>query len=327
MCKVALHRRSIFKRTASITRLLMLATLFCCCAWPHALNATLIVVLRHNNDLYVASDSVLSRNRQKISEKHIKCFPASETSCVAISGYGGGDGTVQTTSNRLTFDLHFPQKLEGIAAEEYAKDQLFSESATNILDHFSSVYKSLMVLFETNGYDMRKIPDETDIYFFGYDSVADAFYQLTARFPPVAPYNFDLEKEPLPGSSIGFFGESRFLAALMRGDDPRVKALQTKALSDGLNPSPSTNENMQEKAISAAILNLYALHIRYARSYNYNDGMVGPPYAIYRISTNSVTRIYYGNGFPTSDESLTNFLLCAVVAVLIVSVIIFALRS
>jgi hypothetical protein len=315
------------KSDLKFKELITVVTLFWCGALPQKVNATLIIALRRNDYLYVASDSVLSRDGQKIQDKYIKCFPASETSCVGISGNGGADGTIQTTSNRFTFDLHFPQKLEAIAAEEYAKHQLSSDSATNILNRFSLVHKSLISILETNDYYTNHERLETDIYFFGYDISAAAFYKSTARFPPFAPYTFNFRKESFPDSSISFIGEYGFLTGLMRGDDPRIKSLKSKALIAALSPSASADKDMQAKMISRAILQLYALHTKYTKRYNYDDGLVGPPYVIYRISTNDVTRIYYGNGLTTSDENVLGIVVCVIVFVLIAGIIVYALRD
>jgi len=309
------------------TNLLKLVTLLWCCALPQSLNATLIIAVRHNDDLYIASDSVLSHLHQKSAEKYMKCFPASKTSCVAISGFGGADGTIVTTSNQVTFDLRFPQKLEQIATEESPRYQFFSDSVTNILNRFAPVYKSFMDLVETNSYTNHEQFDETDIYFIGYDTTTATFCQSTARFPPIAPYTFTLEKVLIPKSSIRFLGEYGFLSALMRGDDARLKPLKSEALIAALSPPPSADKELQARTICGAILQLYALHIKYSKQYKYDPGLVGPPYVIYRVSTNNATRIYYGNGSATSDETVVDILLCLTVVLLIVGIIIFALRS
>ena len=308
-------------------RLLIVTMLFWCSALPQSLNATLIMAIRQNDALYVASDSVLSRTRQRVADKYLKCFPTGETCCVAISGFGGGDGTIETTSNRITFDQRFPQQLDRLGTEEYAKHQLFSDSVTNILNRFQVVYRSFMNLIETNSITNHEPFDETDIYFIGYDTKAATFYQTKARFLPLAPYPFTLDQIRVPESSVSFFGEYRFLSALMRGDDPRIKHLKSEALLQELSPPSSATKDQQAKSICRAILQMYALHTKYSKQYKYDDGFVGPPHIIYRIDTNSVTRIYYGSGSTTSDEDVVAILLCLIVIVLIVSVVVFALHQ
>jgi hypothetical protein len=324
---VILLNRQVTHRIARATRILTLVTVLGCLALPQALNATLIIVLRHNDDLYVASDSMLSHLHLKNSGKYLKCFPASKTSCVAISGFGGADGTIGTTSNQIVFDLRFPQKLDQIATEEYAHHQLFSDSVTNILNRFTPVYKSLMELIATNSVTNHERFDDTDIYFAGYDSSSASFCQITARFLPLPPHDFVLEKIAIPASSISFFGEYGFLSALMRGNDPRLKPLKTEALAAALSPPPSANNDLQAKTISGAILQLYALHTKYSKLYNYDDGLVGPPYVIYQVSTNSVTRVYYGSGLATQDETFLCILLFLIVLFLIIGVIGYAFRA
>src|ERR1700722_18279501 len=222
-------------------QLLMLTILLWCSELPQSLNATLIIAIRQNDALYVASDSLLSHAGEKTSQKYMKCFPAWQTGCVAISGFSGADGDITTTSNRITFDLRFPQQLDRIATQEFDKHQVFHDSATNILDRFEPVYKSFMKLVETNSVTNHERFDETDIYFFGYDPADATFCHSTARFTPVAPYTFTLEKASIPESTISFEGEYGFLTALMRGNDPRIKPLKPKALVAGLSP-PSFSE-------------------------------------------------------------------------------------
>jgi hypothetical protein len=318
--------RGTGRRTAN---LLTLLGLLLCLSWPQTLNATLIIILRHNDDLYVASDSVLSYARQKKSEKYTKCFPASKTGCVAISGYGGANGTIETTSNQIVFDSRFPQKLDEMAKEEQAKHELFSDSVTNILNRFAPVYKSLMELQLSiaNNATNRERFDDTDIYFVGYDSSSTSFCQITARFPPLPPHNFVLERLAIPTSSIHFIGEYGFLSALMRGDDPRLKPLKSAALLRGLSPLPVVSSDLQAKTISDAILQLYGLHTKYSKRYNYDDGLVGPPYVIYRVSTNEVTRVYYGNGLATPDEEFLGILIFLIVLCVIIGAPIFAFRA
>lgn len=315
------------KRNGTTHRLSTIILLFWFFVLSPSSNATLIIVVRQNDALYVASDSALSRARQKKADKYLKCFPAGETCCVAISGFAGADGTIETTSNRMTFDLRFPQQLERIGAEEYARHELFSDSVTNILNRFQPVYRSFINLIETNSITNHEPFDETDIYIIGYDTAAAEFCEAKARFRPIAPYTFTFGKVSIPASNVAFKGEYGFLGALMRGDDPRLKPLKSKALMSALSPPSSATKDVQAKTICGGILQLYALHTKYAKRYNYDDGLVGPPYVIYRIGTNNVTRIYFGNGSTNSDKSVVDILLCLIVIVLIVGVIIFSLRG
>jgi hypothetical protein len=294
---------------------------------PQSSNATLIIVLRHKDHIYVASDSVLSRARKKSAEEYIKCFPASDTSCVAISGFGGADGTISTISNQITFDLRFPQTLDRIASEEYAKHLPFTHNLTNILDSFSSTYRSLMSIVETNGYTNHEQFDETDIYYIGYDPESARFSKFTARFSPNAPHSFDLRTDSIPESTINFMGEYGFLLALMWGNDSRLKQLKSETLTKALSPPLTADTDLEAKTICGGILQLYALHTKYSKHFEYDDGLVGPPYVVYRVTTNSVTRIYYGRGLVNDDERVLGVLLCAIMIVLLVGILIFVLKA
>jgi hypothetical protein len=306
---------------------LLLVSLFCCCALSQSLNATLLIALRDNDVLYVASDGLISVTGQNRSWKYLKCFPASKTGCVAITGYGGANGSITTTSNQLSFTHDFPPILDKIATEEFAKQESFSRSLTNTLSRFAIEYKSLMELLETNTYLAQQQFDDTDIYFMGYDPTTATFYNSEAHFHPIAPYKFDLNTVSIPASTITFKGEFAFLSALMRGDDPRLKALRSEAFDTAFPPDSSAGDGLQAKAISDRILRLFALHTEYSKRYNYDHGLVGPPYVVYRISTNDVKRVYYGNGFATSDEKFVNILIILIVLLVIVGVIILGYRA
>ncbi len=184
-----------------------------------------------------------------------------------------------------------------------------------------------MELLEANNLLAQQRFDDTDIYFIGYDTTTSAFCNSEARFHPIAPYTFDLKTVSIPESSINFRGEFAFLSALMQGDDPRLKALKSEAFSTQYLPGSSAGDDLQAKAISDRILRLYALHTEYSKRYKYDDGLVGPPYVVYRINTNDVKSVYYGSGFATSDEKFVDILIFLIVLFVIIGVSIFAYRT
>jgi hypothetical protein len=44
---------------------------------------------------------------------------------------------------------------------------------------------------------------------------------------------------------------------------------------------------------------MYHLHKKYSKAYGYGEGLIGPPYVIYKITPTNTTQIYYGNGRTT----------------------------
>jgi hypothetical protein len=312
---------------AKTTKIIALVAMFAFVVLPRSINATLLIVLRHNNNLYVASDSVLSDLHGKKPEKYLKCFPASETSCVCISGFGGASGTICTTSNHISFDFRFPQQLQQIARQEFARHRPFSENVTNILNHFEFIYRSLMDLLVTNNVTNVESLDKTDVYFIGYDTSSRSFCQISSHFRPLSPYGVVLERVPIPMSSMGFMGEYGFLSALIRNDDPRLKALRTKALGAALSPPLSIKPELETKAVCGGILQLYALHNKYSKLFNYDAGLVGPPYVIYKISTNNVICAYYGSSLAKPDEIFLFILISFVVLFVVVAAIKIAFQT
>jgi len=113
----------------------------------------------------------------------------------------------------------------------------------------------------------------------------------------------------------------------MRDDDPRIKSLMSEGLARALSPPPSADTELQVKTTCDSILRLYDLHTKYSKLYKYDDGLVGPPYVVYRISTTNATRVFYGHGLATSDEEFLGVLIFLIVLILIVGVLIFAFQA
>src|SRR5271166_4167783 len=131
MSRICPNRRGA-KRKEWTTYMFVATTLLYSLAFPQKMLATLIIAVRHNDEMCLASDSLLSNQHQQPSGKYIKCFQSSDTSCVAISGFGGADITIGTNSYPTTINVRFPQELEQIASEESAKHLPFLQSASNV---------------------------------------------------------------------------------------------------------------------------------------------------------------------------------------------------
>jgi hypothetical protein len=81
------------RRREAARYMLMSIILLCSFVFPTPSNGTLIMFMRHKNEIYMASDGVAFASAEELALKHVKCFPTCDGGCVALAGYSGGQYT------------------------------------------------------------------------------------------------------------------------------------------------------------------------------------------------------------------------------------------
>jgi len=285
------------------------------------------MVVHHNGqEIYMASDGVVSSDTDdRLSKKHIKCFPTSDTSCVGLAGFSGLDFAATTRQPAIRSDLLL--ELEQMSSEQVASRKPFLESVTNITTRFLSSYNSLMQLKDSHVKNTRTEAGPTVLEFIGYDPHTATYMDATTRFWPTNSTEANLHIDSISPSYFSLIGTQDFLMATLSGKYANLKSLMPEELRQRLGNIAASDKPLDTPTVDATVLQLFAFHRKYAKQYGYPDGNVGPPYVIYRISTTNVTRIYFGGGNMGSDETVVGIIVVAIVLILIVGPLILALKE
>jgi hypothetical protein len=214
-----------------------------------------------------------------------------------------------------------------MSSEQVSLRKPFLESVTNITTSFLYSYNSLMQLKDSRVQNARTNAGPTVLDFMGYDSHSATYIHASARFWPTNSTEASLHIDTFSPSDVYFIGAHDFLLATLSGTNAILNSVMPAELRHRLGDITASDKPLDTPTVDATLLQLFAFHRKYAKQYGYPDGNVGPPYVIYRISTTNVTQIYYGGGTTGSDEMAVGIVVGAMVLMLVIGIVIFALKG
>jgi hypothetical protein len=319
--------RQRLRKQARPALLCLAITLLLFFAFPEASIATLIIAMRHNDDIYVASDGMLTIGQGtsvQVSSTNAKCFRISDTCCVALANFAGFESASGNEPNSEMGSISLYDELQRISSQEYERHESLTQSGVNVLYQFKDWYGKCVALGMRNEMPNEK-QVETSLLFVGYDPELNGFVERLDQFLPSAHNGFQVRltnNNSIPKGYMRLLGESSFLSNILGNfiveHDPKLTALLPEEVRLSVSNLMCTEKQLDTPVVIDAILRLYALDRRYAKQYFPQEGHVGPPYLIYQITKTNVTRIYSGDGNVTFDHSILIFVVGLIAFILII---------
>lgn len=252
--------------------------------------ATLVISIYNNNAVYLASDSLLSPCDDRLKKINgPKIFMVSTNFCVAMSGLFGIPEKPRTNQPSGLFVLS--GELKSFCDEEYSQPKPLKNKVMSIGDHFDEADQAYLEKMKSEGISLLPEDQGTRLYFVGYDSSRTNFVGLTSV------YGIDIPDKVVFIRGVNHFGppitemgESKFINAVVSSNDPRFKDVRSKipkTFNEALYELPISEEDMTN-----LILQLFQLHKKYAASFYSDEGNIGEPYVIYKITKEGVKRVH-----------------------------------
>lgn len=266
----------------AITTLLVLS--------PHS-EASLVISIYNNNAVYLASDSLLTPGLDESKKINgPKIFMVSTNFCVTMTGLFGNPitNTNHTPSGLFTLS----DKLKGFCDEEYPQAKPLGAKIMAICDNFQTAHKNYLEKLKSAGVSLSPDHQETVLYFAGYDSLQTNFagvqYVFGTNMTSQGMFERGANNFEAP---IAIFGEADFLSAIdSTNNDLRLKEIRSKLPDTFMQMWDETP--LSEKEMTDLILQLFQLHKTYAASFIRDEGNIGEPYVIYKITKDRVGRIH-----------------------------------
>jgi hypothetical protein len=136
--------------------------------------ASLVIMLYHNETMYLASDSIATfySNGQPVSSVR-KIFKFSDNCCASITGFAAYE--ITNDSGNIIISMHLVKSLENACAEETTNSASLNQKmvsiATQLNDDFYSFSNRAAVLTGTAEHH-----EPTQLQFVGYDAEKNCFF-------------------------------------------------------------------------------------------------------------------------------------------------------
>jgi hypothetical protein len=261
------------------------AVLGLCVLFWRSASATLIVAVYNHGALYIAGDSLWTTTRGgRGGLSADKIFQVSDTCLACISGdcefqskatgsnvFSLRDGLLQVCKEASTNGLPMPINVGRIA---------------EVMSNSFIVFRSL-VAQATPSYAPC-----TDLSFGGYDALSGRFFFITTRFSTKGAATDTNYWSPASNNAPVQFivlGEGNFLTQLfMNRTNAELEKLRTPAFKE-VWPNVVADNQLEQNKMAESILDLFRLHKKRAARFNTNEGSIGPPYSVYKITKEGVS--------------------------------------
>ena len=285
--------RTRLSKTRIVTLVLFSLLSFC-----QPLLASLVLMVYHNETMYLASDS-LGTSFVYEDPTHVlgdashsvrKILPVSENCCVAFSGFAGHG--VESPSGKTILSLNVPKSLEKLCAMELTNSASVSQKMEAIVSKLDAEYRAFFkngLQITGTGYDH----EPTRLQFFGYDAEKRCLFVKSTLLDGTNSARIEVVKELRGVNDPEFMniqGETRFLLALLGGTKPDLLKLVSDEFAETLADLDST-KNVSDARIAKLILEMFKLHKDNAGQLEYDKGQIGPPYRIFKLTKEKIVEI------------------------------------
>jgi hypothetical protein len=259
---------------------------------------SLVIMLYHKDTMYLASDSLgtsfayddpshvlgeASHSVQKISR-------ISEHCCAAITGFAGHG--IESKSGKLLISLDVPKSLGRLCALEATNSASLDEKMESIATKLNSEYCA----FFKNGAQITGSAyehDPTRLQFAGYNTEKRCFFVKSCVLDGTNSVHPELVKEYRGATDPNCFslqGEARFLQTLMSGDQPELIKLLSPEFTDTA-AELITDKTVSDGSVTNLILEMFRLHKENSARLGYDKGQIGPPYRIFKMTTEKIVEL------------------------------------
>ena len=275
------------------------------CATSQSSLASLVIMIYHNEAMYIAGDSAGTWYNSGESKHTVqKVYPFTDHCCTAITGFAGYDLT--NSAGETGFSMNLDDALGKACAKQLTNsiplDQKMDLIATSMNQAFAR-YHDQTKKWTGHG----DTPEGTMLQFVGYNAKKDCFFVSSCKLDRTNDITVDLVKEyrgPNDAVPITCQGEYKFLQTLLSGEKPELLNLISDKFTDTAQQLVSTNP-VDDSSVTNFILEMYSLHTANSARLGYSPGWVGPPYYIFKITKQKVVELTSGSAPVTNSVSLT----------------------
>ncbi len=211
--------------------------------------------------------------------------------CVGMTGLFGIPIKAQTNqppSGLFTLS----DELKNFCDEEYSEAKPTSDKVLSIHDNFETAHQAYLKKAKSDGISLLPEDQGTRLYFVGYDDSKSNFVGITTVFRTNATDSdvVFVRGANYFGPPITEMGEAKFINAATSSDDPKFKDIRSKipkTFYQALYGTP-----LSEGDVVNLILQLFRLHKEYASSFYKDEGNIGEPYVIYKITKDGVKKVH-----------------------------------
>jgi hypothetical protein len=263
----------------------------------YSARATLIIHIWHGEEVYVASDSLTTMmdSSKTVTGGHftsIKTFQLSSTCRACISGWDGIQRRGRRPGEYATPSLI--ESLEHVCGELRTSKEPLQSKMSNVVNTLSREFTSDLELRRKRMPPASLGGFTTYVCFAGYDDSRKAFFlsefELSATNPAVVStglrLNSTFDREWLVAQ-----GETTFLGALKK-DDPKAVSLLSADGKTTLRDIRSPDGVVPQTQMVGLILELFRLHKEHAAEFPPDQGRIGEPYVIFKITRTNMSQVY-----------------------------------
>ena len=261
--------------------------------------ASLVIAIFNDDRLFLGSDSqATSFNTNAAAagpcETVAKMFPVSPTCFAAMTGY---NGPIANAHSADTGGGHSSllDTLQKDSTNQYVLKTSLTNKIQDVVRDFYSTFNAFTERAELGGSSLHTA--ESLVVFWGYNHDNAAFFNDCFLFAPNGAVKrfciFKRGKKEKLGDNILFQGETDFLREVLANREPKFASLRDAAFKNGIKII-NRNRYMSDKAVVHFMLMLFHLHKDHARDFFPDEGYVGEPYVIYKITKKASAQIYAG---------------------------------
>ncbi len=249
--------------------------------------ASLVIMVYHDDTMYLAADSVGSYDGKHRMHTVQKIFPFATNCCASITGFAGYDLT--NSAGEIGFSLDLVGALSSACVQQMTNPVALDEKIKTIANQVNEALNRY--------YDLLKkwpvgamMPDGTMLQFVGYDAAADDFFVDFCKLDQTNVLTVQSTKKyrgPTDAQPFSMQGDFKFLQTMISGEKPELVDLASEKFKDTLGKLTDGGP-LDDASITNFLLEMYSLHTANAARLGYSQVLIGPPYRIFKITKQNV---------------------------------------
>jgi hypothetical protein len=254
---------------------------------------TLIMAFCNGDNLYLGSDS-LEKTLDSSYTNHVeKIRLVGEECCFSITGIATYNVPAKVRGRILHFDC--PSEMERAFRETQLQRYPLRIAITNTVRVFEGAYKAFCAEAIAGGTTNL---DKAVFTFWGYDNHSDSFLGLSWATEGTNHGIFQITFDSRTNAGNLFLqGECDFLSGFIQNhnDFPTVElSANSKKTWDKI----AFRQPVSEEEIVSEMVELFAVHKKYAVQFSSDHGFIGEPYVVWRLRKNGAKKVgaFYFSG-------------------------------
>ena len=245
----------------------------------------MVIAVFRENALYVAEDSqvMVTKDSDFVPTTGRKSFLSSTNSCITVTALVG------------TEKISFPDLMENIFTNSYRPSLSLEVVFKDSINQFYAKH----YLPAARGVSSKT--KSTRISLWAYDSSRQTFIGYTCRLDesdkPKVETLLQIGETNNFSGQVMLQGETEFLNAVLHGNKTNFTSLVHAEFQGRVKNLRETLVGLQriDAEVVATIVELFELHIQHAKRLTSDNGWVGPPYTVYKITTNQASLLWSGD--------------------------------